>query len=210
MLEARQALREHRVAAVGKGHGGGEGVGHAGPQRRGQAAGRHLDRQAALAEVPQQQVDIVDRLLEDPRADGGGGAPPVVGAAAKGPAEQGQVRKTHPAQRALGDQLADPRPLPRDAQLEDDAAMAARSLGGRDQALAVGERGRHRLFQQHVLAGLERLAWPCRHADDWARRCRRDRRRDLRARHRACDGPARRAGRAPPAGPRRRRPRPHR
>ena len=35
--------------------------------------------------------------------------------------------------------------------------MAARSLGGRDQALTVGERGRHWLFQQDVLAGLERL-----------------------------------------------------
>jgi hypothetical protein len=35
--------------------------------------------------------------------------------------------------------------------------MAARSLGGRDQALRVSERGRHWLFQQDVLAGRERL-----------------------------------------------------
>ena len=88
--------------------------------------------------------------------------------------------------------------------------MAARSLGGRDQALGIGERGRHRLLQQHVLAGRERL-----HGHVGMQMIGRDdvdqiHDRHPRAGHRACDGPARRAGRAPLAGPRRRRPRPHR
>ena len=88
--------------------------------------------------------------------------------------------------------------------------MAARSLGGRDQTLGIGERGRHRFFQQHVLAGRERL-----HGHVDMQMIGRDDvdqlpHLDPRAVHRGCDEPARPAGRAPLPGPRRRRLRPRR
>ena len=88
--------------------------------------------------------------------------------------------------------------------------MAARSFGGRDQALGSRRAWSPSAFPAARACRPRAPSRPCRHADDWARRCRRDPCRHRRARHRACDGPARRAGRAPPARPRRRRPRPHR
>ena len=98
----------------------------------------------------------MDRLLENPGADLVGGVAPAGGALAVGVAEQADVDVARPADPALVDQLLDAPPLDREAQFEADREQLSRTLDRLDDAPAVRGRGRHRLLEQDVLAGLER------------------------------------------------------
>jgi hypothetical protein len=156
MLEAADALGRHRIGAVGEAQRAGESVVHASPQRRRHAVRRDFDRKATFAEIPQQQIDIVDRLLKNPRADAIGRDAPIAGTGPEGTAKQREIGIAQASDRVFGNQLAHACPLPGDAQFQTDPEVVPRALGGGHDPFGLGQCGCHRLLEQDMLAGVQR------------------------------------------------------
>ena len=126
---------------------------HAGLAR---ADGLHAHRPAGAWQIPQRQIEEVHGLLEDPRTDARLVIAPASRALPVGVAEERDVHMLHGADGPLVDQLANAAPQRREAALQADGDLRLGSSCRRDDRIAVGKRRRHRLFEQHMLAGVER------------------------------------------------------
>ena len=134
--ERRDGLLELTAAAVGAG-----------------VDGRRL---AEVGQVPAGEVEVMDRLFEDPASDAGRVVAPAVRAAAEAAppeVDRARQRAANPAGRDLG---LEPPPERRKPQLVADGDCAATATAGLDDGVAVGQRRRQRLFDQDVPPGLER------------------------------------------------------
>ena len=156
MLEAGDRLGDDGVALPREPDDGGEVVVQAVPAALGVAVAEDRDRVAPSLEVPHDEVEEMHRLLEDPRSDLPAGVSPVLGAAAIREAEEGDQRVHRFADLARVDEPFDLPPLRRHAELVADAEHPLVRRRGRDQPVALRHCQRHRLFEEHVLAALER------------------------------------------------------
>ncbi len=156
MLEAGDALVDRCVSAAGEAQQRREVVVHLRCVTGSPVAARANGQRIALrGEIPQCEVEEVDRFLENPRSDTQGVVAPALGAAPIGVPEQVDVDGQRAADRAFVDQPLGAAPLRREPEfVADRHDSSAGSLRG-DQALAILGRRRHRLFQQHVLPGHE-------------------------------------------------------
>ena len=155
VFEAGERLCDDGMGAAGKAQDGGEMVGHAGAARVAIAEREHRHRVAETFEVPHDEVEEVDGLFENPGADARGVVAPSAGARAEREAKEREADVLRDPDLAGVDHRLHATVLGRQAQLVADAKDAAARAGGGEQAVAVLQRRRHRLLEQHVLAGVE-------------------------------------------------------
>ena len=117
----------------------------------------HGHRVAHPAEIPHEHVEEVDRLLEDPRSDRHRIVPPAAGALAVGKAEQAHhvTCSGRPILPSSMTRLISPH-WGRQPELVADGSCLPLIRAAAIDAVAIRERVRHRLLEQHMLAGLER------------------------------------------------------
>jgi hypothetical protein len=96
----------------------------------------------------------VHRLLEDPRSDPRRIVAPAGRSRAEREAEEGERGVGRRADLARVDQRFHPAVLGGVPELVADGQNPVAGPRGRQQPVAVRERGRHRFLEQHVLAGL--------------------------------------------------------
>ena len=153
VLETGQHLVDRRRRPVGKLHEHGNHrlhAGLAGSQRL------HFHRPAGVHQIPQCQVEEVNRFLQDPRTDPCLVVAPTARALPIRMTKKRNVDMPWLADGTLVDERADAAPLRRQPTLQADAQLRLCVRRRRNDAVAVGQRIGHRLFQQHVLAGCER------------------------------------------------------
>jgi len=156
VLEAGQGLCHDGVSTRGPAHDGREIVVHAlAAPVLGVAEAVNDVRVAQPLEPPHQHVEEMHRLFQDPRSDAAAVIAPATRTLAIGEAEQAHIGVERLADLAVADHAMDQAPLRGGAEFVADAQDFSRAADRLDEAIAVGDRGGHRLFQQHVLAGLE-------------------------------------------------------
>ena len=120
----------------------------------------HAEHFLYLAHVPQQQVQLVGRLVDQHAAAlAVPGAAPGVGAVVvhAAPAQHVDRAQNGPAKLAILNRLLDPHSRAIEASLADGAACDARLVGGLNDGIAIGQRRGQRLFHRDVQAQFCRL-----------------------------------------------------
>src|SRR5436305_4705136 len=156
MLEPRHTVIEDDVGAARVAKQNRYVVGHAAAAPRSLvAAGANRQRVAMAREVPQREIEVVDRLFQQPGPYACRIVTPAVFARTIGVAEQADIEEQWIADRIIVDQRLDSPPLRRLSQLVSHRNEAPGRAFSSEQRVTVVCSPRNRLYEQHVLARLK-------------------------------------------------------